>query len=382
MKGTMADMKLFCEGKSIRLRTDSTEKNSVLITGASRMGKTFFASNFARQLMEAGHTVHLIDLGEKWGRQDRERLSRAGAVTNQVSEQGMKLVFGSETELYGCAKVTANVLGLRSLAAEAVLAKCFQEKSGIWETGVSMRNLVDCLSDKDIMGAGEQEWAAKIDMRLRGWNSIPDIRFCVRKNRKQVRKSAIWDFSGLDSAYVDLAAYLLIYCLYCQRKWDFRKGIKANKTFVIIDEFQNLDCERKGVVGTCLTEGQKYKLFLVLITQFLAGNFSDAVLNQLKQGGFRFHFRLSEEEAAAISRQLSCNSQTQTELYRKLVAMPRGTCLMFGPHSVGDRKEITETFRFVEIQEDKLPPKKARSNVVYSSRQCRKLAFETRRMEV
>lgn len=257
-------------------------------------------------------------LGEKWGRQDRERLSRAGAVTNQVSEQGMKLVFGSETELYGCAKVTANVLGLRSPAAEAVLAKCFQEKSGIWETGVSMRNLVDCLSDKDIMGAGEQEWAAKIDMRLRGWNSIPDIRFCVRKNRKQVRKSAIWDFSGLDSAYVDPAAYLLIYCLYCQRKWDFRKGIKANKTFVIIDEFQNLDCERKGVVGTCLTEGQKYKLFLVLITQFLAGNFSDAVLNQLKQGGFRFHFRLSEEEAAAISRQLSCNSQTQTELYRKL----------------------------------------------------------------
>lgn len=67
---------------------------------------------------------------------------------------------------------------------------------------------------------------------------------------------------------------------------------------------------------------------------------------------------------------------------RKLVAMPRGTCLMFGPHSVGGRKEITETFRFVEIQEDKLPPKKARSNVVYSSGHYRKLAFETRRMEV
>lgn len=82
-------MKLLCDGKLIRLRMDCTENNSVLITGCSRMGKTFFASNLARQLMEEGHIVHLVDLGEKWSSQDKARVCTAGAVINEVSKQGL-----------------------------------------------------------------------------------------------------------------------------------------------------------------------------------------------------------------------------------------------------------------------------------------------------
>ena len=239
-------MKILCEGKCIRLRMESTEKNSVFVTGGSRMGKTFFASNFARQLVEEGHTVHLIDLGEKWSRQDKERLSTAGAVTNEVSKQGMELAFGSETELYGCAKVIANVLGFRSPAAEAVLAECLQVQS----------NVTDCLNAWDTTDAEKKEWGAKISMRLREWAAIPDIRFCVGQGRQNFEESVIWDFSGFDNTYIALAAYLLVYCLYCQRKRDFRNGSRMDKTYVIIDEFQNLDCDRKSIIGTCLAEVQ------------------------------------------------------------------------------------------------------------------------------
>ena len=375
-------MKILCEGKCIRLRMESTEKNSVLITGGSRMGKTFFASNFARQLMEEGHTVHLIDLGEKWSRQNKERLSSAGAITNEVSKQGMELAFGSETELYGCAKVIANVLGFRSPAAEAVLAECLQIKPNAKETGVSIKNVTACLNTWDTTDAEKQGWAAKISMRLREWTAIPDIRFCMGQGRGNFEKSAIWDFSGLGSAYIELAAYLLVYCLYCQQKREFKNGSRMNKTYVIIDEFQNLDCDRKSIIGTCLAEGQKYGLLLVLITQFLKGNFWDAVLNQFKQGGYRFYFRLTEEEAAIVSRQLSCNPQVQIELRRKLAAMPRGNCLMMGLHSVGNRKEVTEVFRFVEIQEDVHSHKKVRSNILHEGGLHRGRVYAPRGMEV
>lgn len=188
--------------------------------------------------------------------------------------------------------------------------------------------------------------------------------------------------SGVDGTYSDIMAYLLVYCLYCQQKREFKNGSRMNKTYVIIDEFQNLDCDRKSIIGTCLAEGQKYGLFLVLITQFLKGNFSDAVLNQFKQGGYRFYFRLSEEESAVVSRQLSCNSQMQIELRRKLVTMPRGNCLMMGLHSVGTRKEVTEVFRFIEIQEDVHSHKKVRSNVLHEGGQHRGRVCDTRRMEV
>lgn len=239
-----------------------------------------------------------------------------------------------------------------------------------------------CLRNKNTTDTERQEWIAKISMRLRQWADIPDIRFCVRQGRERVEKSTIWDLSGVDGTYSDLMAYLLVYCLYCQQKREFKNGSRMNKTYVIIDEFQNLDCDRKSIIGTCLAEGQKYGLFLVLITQFLKGNFSDAVLNQFKQGGYRFYFRLSEEESAVVSRQLSCNSQMQIELRRKLVTMPRGNCLMMGLHSVGTRKEVTEVFRFIEIQEDVHSHKKVRSNVLHEGGQHRGRVCDTRRMEV
>ncbi len=124
---------------------------------------------------------------------------------------------------------------------------------------------------------------------------------------------------------------------------------KGKKVFVIIDEFQNLDCDRKSIIGTCLTEGQKYGLALILVTQFLKGNFSEAVVSQFKQGGFRFYFRLTEEEAAKVSRELAGNSRDRECLYNKLVTLPRGQCLMKGPHAIQGSVEATEVCRFVEI---------------------------------
>lgn len=123
----------------------------------------------------------------------------------------------------------------------------------------------------------------------------------------------------------------------------------ASKLFLLIDEFQTLDCNRRSIIGLCLTEGQKYGANLILATQFLDGNFSDAVISQFKQGGFRFYFRLTEEEAAIVSRQLVYNLNSGAQLRKKLAELPKGNCLMVGPHTVGEKEEISENIRFLEI---------------------------------
>ena len=51
----------------------SQEKQSMLIVGGSRMGKTYFMSQYGNFLMQRGDSVHVIDLGDKWSVEDKAR---------------------------------------------------------------------------------------------------------------------------------------------------------------------------------------------------------------------------------------------------------------------------------------------------------------------
>ncbi len=96
----------------------------------------------------------------------------------------------------------------------------------------------------------------------------------------------------------------------------------------------------------------------------MAGNFSEPVIQQFKQGGFRFFFRLTEEEAAHVSKQIAYDPQVQKAIYKKLVTFPRGHCLLMGPHCVGTSREISEAIRFVEVcAETELENRMSRENL-------------------
>ncbi len=103
------------------------------------------------------------------------------------------------------------------------------------------------------------------------------------------------------------------------------------------------------MIDICLTEGQKYKLYLILATQFLQGKFSDAVYNQLLQCGFQMYFRMLEGDAQHICKQITRNSKENNILYKKLISLPRGQCLFIGSHKVGNSESVVEAARFVEI---------------------------------
>lgn len=341
-------MKLLCDNKIVRLRTDVSEKNSMLITGNSRMGKTFFASNLAADLIREGNIIHLIDLGEKWSRQDKSRLIGAGAVEKNVERQGLKLVFASSTELSGCAVRILNALGFWSSRKEAVLKGVFLQQHNRKKDGLSMRDVLNFLV-KDVESREEKDSRQELHDCLDSYENIPDITFCVDTNTQFSSCSTIWDLSGFDDTYVKISTYLIMYCLYCQKKRDFKKNVMRKKEFIVIDECQNLEFDRKSIVGICLAEGQKYGLNLILITQFLSGNFPGTVINQFRQGGFRVHFRAIEEDAAVISGQLAFDSAIRNQLYQKIISLSRGECLFLGLHSIGRRQDVSEGFRFLKI---------------------------------
>ena len=373
MKGEKT-MKLICDTKTVNLRLDQSEKNSMLIVGGSQAGKTFFASNFAANLITQGYQVHLIDLGDKWSHSDKERLRLAGAQIVQVNQQGIKLVFQNKKELIDCARHITNPLNIKSEGAKSVLRYKISKLAERTNRSFHFKDIISSLKSDNLETQDESEWSKKLADRLDNYGEISDIRFTVDTNAVFSSTSTIWDLSGLDETYVKISTHLLLYCLFCQQRNYFRCGsfnvssfFEQNdlKIFVVIDEFQNLDCDRHAIIGTCLTEGQKYKLNLILITQFLTNNFSEAVISQFKQGGYRFYFRLTEEEAWNVSRQLVYEISKRKDLAQKLTHLPVGNCLMLGAHSLENRTNISEDFRIVQIEEE---PNRVRRGTVYAPR--------------
>lgn len=345
-------IRIVCEGKQLHLQIQGNEQISMLITGRSRMGKTFFASCLGKELICQGASVHLIDLGDKWSSSDKERLLSAGAVFHTVAKEGITLCFQDDKEVCACGRIIANALGFRSVNAVMVLKNAIKRLLSSHGQEVGMEELQDYLKAFAEEVPEEGGWSLKVWERLDSCDELRQIRFKIDKDNKFSAGSTIWDLVGMNDTCAQVTAYLISFFLLCRQKRRFRNAGKMNRVFIIIDEFQVLDCDRRSIIGTCLAEGQKYGLALILITQFLHGNFSDAVISQLKQGGFRFYFRLTEEEATMVSRELAGNSRERIVLYQKLARLPQGHCLMIGRHCVENRDCVTEVYRFVEIKDE------------------------------
>lgn len=341
-------IRLTCEGLSVGINTKKNQRLSMLIVGNSRSGKTFFCAGMAADLIQEGYSVHLIDLGQKWSMEDKEKLCNAGADVLHVATDNIILYFSSLNELFALATYIADALGFRSSYARTAIGSAIKEVLKENPQGFMFESLVNYLQDRNSV----DEWSEKIADKLSNLIRIPEILFTIDESASNVvNKSIIWDLDDLDYIQVQLLTSIILYNLYCNQKKSHK--LKVNKkVFVIIDEFQNLNCSQHSIIGTCLTEAQKTSLYLILITQFIQDKFAASVIKQFKQGGYRFYFRLTEEEAWEISRQIAYKQQVKDAYYYELINLQVGQCLMLGEHFIGNRQEVSESPRFVKVEQD------------------------------
>ena len=257
-------MKLLCEEQDISLRISDSEKRSMLIIGASRMGKTFFASNLAAGLIVEGYTIHLIDLGKKWNENDKSRLLKAGAEKCSVKSMGHMFTFRLDGELLGCAEKIVSAFGCRSMRACNVLKRIFHELLEENDGSFMLSDVVGKLETEQETASVQKEWFITLYEYFDGCGEVPDILFSVEADADCYDTSTIWDLTDLDDCYVKMMTYLLSYQLLCQRKWLFKDRCNDKGMFLIIDEFQTLNLDRRSILGTCLVEGMKYRLGVIL----------------------------------------------------------------------------------------------------------------------
>lgn len=324
----------------------SQEKQSMLIVGGSRMGKTYFMSQYGNFLMQRGDSVHVIDLGDKWSVGDK---ARTGIVHTEPGGSILHLYFPTEKSLLASAKYIANAMGYSSGQIITILKSTMKELLQESPTGFTMSDLVKLLEAKAEDGVDMKDILVRFDCTM----GAEDVLFVVNPEKaiEMTKTSIIWDLSQYEEEYNQIICQLIIFVLYETQKLQFHEGSIFGKLFVFIDEFQNIPCNRGSVLGKCLTEGQKCKMFLVLATQFLQGRFSEAVINQFKQGGFQLYFRLTEEEAYGTSKRFAYKLEDQKKLYESLTKLKMGNFFLKGPHYIGNSGKVRECLRVVRVNE-------------------------------
>lgn len=338
---------LMCKKKRVTLDLNR-EELSMLIAGKSRMGKTYFMSLYGADLIKRNTVVHLIDLGDKWSENDKKRIGIQESINVAT---GIKLYFPSQESLQGCARYLVTTLGYSSGKMVEVVKTIMKYLSKEKPCGFSLADLKEGLKKQDSV-LEAQKLYDRFDCIL----ELPEIFFCVNDSvaKTFAEKSIIWDLAGCEDWTSCMVSQLIIYDLFEVKKVQFRNKYEGKKVFIFVDEFQNLECQQRSIIGKCLTEGQKYGIYMVLATQFLQGKFSDAVTNQIKQGGFQIYFRMTEEEAGKVARELEYLADKQIVLKDLLSKLPVGQFLLKGPHKIEGCNEVTERLRLVSVQEAKI----------------------------
>ena len=321
----MLNMK--CEGIRVAFDFEHCQNSSFAVSGISRSGKTFFASLLANDLVSRGYYVQIIDLANTWSQADYARFM--GEKSFSIRNSDCSLFFPNVSTLVSSAHYITDALGFTSIEAQALIksALCNLCCKPVFRFSEIITWLQDKYDSEQEEGVSSSRYLNELLFRLKA-DEVFNFCFEIKEDISDVYGSCVWDFSGLSSDMAKLATSLVLYSNLC---------LKANKdssakTFIFIDEWQNLAPSRNSILGKILTEGAKRALFLVLISQFYAERFSDAVLAQLSQCAFRVTFRIdSGEDARLFARKNSSPAPGYTKTLELLMNLPQGTCFVNGP---------------------------------------------------
>lgn len=127
---------------------------------------------------------------------------------------------------------------------------------------------------------------------------------------------------------------------------------KRTPIYVYCDEFQNIGLHKSGILEKILTEGRKFGINIVLITQSLTICFSAEEQQLLSQAPYMLIFRSTGRDAERWARQI-CIPESYTEMTQLLKNLMRGECVIFGSIYLAEENSIFSEPLKIAIQAEK-----------------------------
>lgn len=329
--------------EQVRVASD-VMNNHILITGTSGSGKTVAQKYIERGIVEDGGSVVVLNYNQTHMdmegnhmeiihvRQDGFPMSLIVPVGNERDDQ--------ESQLEVAQNVLKVLEGIDKLSArqKAVIRLAIREMG------------IPCLGENEFAEIGKKiESIGKKNKRLEdAAESVLDKYFelfhLVKTGVREVvipGKIVVIDLSGYDMRTQKILAELSISMLWRDAR---RKGGQPPfPAYLILDEFQALDCRKGSMIEEILREGRKFGLHLVMATQTLS-TFPKEIQPVLEIPATKLYFPMVERERRRLARQLPCSIDQNEKV---LSGLKKGTCLATGAFEIGGypcRRPILLTF--------------------------------------
>lgn len=232
----------------------------------------------------------------------------------------LKYVGGEEEQL----DVTASITDVLSSALKLGIRQkecLFQAINFVFETETYAQFGIAALNRA--LDAMDDEKAVDIQSKLRyilDKNIFRDGKTFIKDKKINVLR-----LSGLtDSAQSLIVEIVLAFIWRLANSGAFlEKGL-----CLFLDECQNLNWGKGGIISTILTEGRKLGLQLILITQMLKGNGKDDMSRCLLQAGNRLYFSPTENETQVIAKLIGAKRYLYWQMQLKSLSV--GQCVADG----------------------------------------------------
>lgn len=319
---------------TVALDMEKASNPHITISGKTGSGKSVAGQKLIRNMALSGmcsivvFDVHRLFSAENIFPQFRDDIKKA---TNEIDaySRGITLpLFSPLKHLDGkaedCLDVITSITGVLSDAMrlggrqkdclyEAV--EFVAEKNSYAEYGIAaLDKALDIVND---------DKAAVIQDRLRyilKKNTFRDGPICIKE--KKINLFRLSEFS--ESTQSLIVEIVLTYIWRLANTGAFVE----NGLCLFLDECQNLNWAKTGIISTILSEGRKLGLQLILITQSLGGNSRAEIRRCLLQAGTQLYFSPPEDESVLVAKLIGAKRSLYWQMRLKTLAV--GECVVNG----------------------------------------------------
>lgn len=320
----------------------------ILITGTSGSGKTVAEKYIERGAIKDGGSVIVLNYNQTHMDMEGDHIE-----TIHVCQDGfpMSLIAPSGNEEWNQVnrvKIAQNVIKVLEGIDKLSVRQRTVIRSSILEMGIQYP-----VSDEFLEIGEKITVIGKRNKRLEdAAEAVLDKYFelfhLVRIRVREVvipGKIVVIDLSGYDLRTQKILAELSISILW--RDAARKGGHSPFPTYLVLDEFQVLDCRKGYTIEEILREGRKFGLHLVMATQTLS-MFPKEIQPVLEIPATKLYFPMVEKERRKLAGQLP---YPKAKSEKVLSGLERGTCLATGTFEIKGypcRRPILLTFRNLE----------------------------------
>ena len=322
---------------------DSAANESIIVTGAPGYGKTDAVKKISKEIAKSGHNVLVCNYHSTHNDilYDKEAYHVISAKRDGIPVPFLERFTypdGSREDAEDIAEAVAEVfsqVGKMGYAAKYQMIQAVQQ-------AVKMRDGYG--DDMTCLLAAVMMEEEKNEVLLAKYkNLMMRVKFLKKYDLWRKGMVTVIDFSGCPSAVQISLTQLILSAIW--RRYQIFGQTQQEKTFLVLDEFQNLPFKNGSILSQILREGRKFKLFLLLATQTIYTYDTESRI-VLQQPGTKLYFRPVDTEIKRIAKSFTDIEAKMAENLLKGLGI--GECLATGEFEIAGTsrmRTLKVTFR-------------------------------------